>query len=195
MNRRELLQRASVLVSGSILGVDSLLARDINWENMEAELSAKGIGLFTKKQVQLLNEIADTIIPTTDTPGAKAAKTGQFIAVIVSDCYEPADQKRFLDSLATLENECRATTGKNFMKCTAQERQSFLSGLDATQKSFQKSKKKEEPAHYFRTIKDLTLWGYFTSEIGATQALRFVEYPGKYTTIDYQKGDRNFGGY
>jgi hypothetical protein len=63
------------------------------------------------------------------------------------------------------------------------------------QKAYHKSKKKEDPAHYFRTIKDLTLWGYFTSEIGATQALRFVEYPGKYTTIDYKKGDRNFGGY
>ncbi len=195
MNRRELLQRASVLVSGSILGVDSLLAKNINWDNMEAELSAKGIGLFSKKQVQLLNEVADTIIPTTDTPGAKDAKTGQFIAVIVSDCYEPADQKRFLDGLTSLENDCKAKTGKSFMKCTAQERQSFLSELDTAQKAYHKSKKKEDPAHYFRTMKDLTLWGYFTSEIGATQALRFVEYPGKYTTIDYKKGDRNFGGY
>ncbi|MEN9413847.1 MAG: hypothetical protein RLZ62_151, partial [Bacteroidota bacterium] len=91
--------------------------------------------------------------------------------------------------------DCAAKNGKNFMKCSAQERQSFLSELDATQKAFQKTKKREDPAHYFRTIKDLTLWGYFTSEIGATQALRFVEYPGKYTTIDYKKGDRNFGGY
>jgi hypothetical protein len=50
MNRRELLQRASVLVSGSILGVDSLLAKNISWDDMEAELSAKGIGLFRKNR-------------------------------------------------------------------------------------------------------------------------------------------------
>lgn len=195
MHRRELLQRSALLIGGSLLGADSLLAKNINWEAMEAELSAKGIGIFSKQQVKLLNEIAETIIPATDTPGAKAAKVGQFLAVMVSDCYDKDEQKRFMDGLVSLETECKARYGKTFMKCNAQNRKDHLTELDVQQKAVQKSKKREEPSHYFRVLKDLVLWGYFTSEIGATQALRFLEYPGRYETIDYKKGDRAWGGY
>jgi hypothetical protein len=195
MNRRELLQRSALIVGGSLLGADSLLAKNIDWEaldfNQEAE---KGIGIFSKAQVRLMNEIAETIVPATDTPGAKAAKTGQFMAVIVSDCYDAEHQKRFLDGLNALETTCKGRHGKTFLKCSPKLRHDHLAELDAEQKAYTKSKRKEDPDHYFRVIKDLVLWGYFTSEIGATQALRYVEYPGRYTTIDYKKGDRAWGG-
>ena len=86
MNRRELLQRTALVLGGSLLGADSLLAKNVDWDAIEGLPEGKDIGLFSKGQVKLLNEIAETIIPTTNTPGAKAAKTGQFIATIVSDC-------------------------------------------------------------------------------------------------------------
>ena len=196
MNRRELLQRTSLIIGGSLLGADSLLAKNINWDAIDDEtLSAKGIGIFTKAQIRLMNEIADTIIPTTDTPGAKAAKVGQFMAVIVSDCYDAARQERFMEGLARIDAGCKSRNGKTFLKYAPKLLHDHLVELDAEQKSFQKSKKKEDPDHYFRVVKDLVLWGYFTSEIGATQALRFVEYPGRYETIEYKKGDRAWGGY
>ncbi|MBL7827319.1 MAG: gluconate 2-dehydrogenase subunit 3 family protein [Saprospiraceae bacterium] len=196
MHRRELLQRTSLLIGGTLLGADSLLAKNISWDAMEADdIPAKGIGLFTKQQIKVLSEIAEAIIPTTDTPGAKAAKVGQFMAVIVSDCYEPVDQSRFMEGLAKLDDGSKKRHGKAFLKCNSKLRMDYLLELDSEQKAFQKSKKTEEPSHYFRVIKDLVLWGYFTSEIGATQALRFLEYPGKYTTVDYKKGERNWGGY
>ena len=117
------------------------------------------------------------------------------MAVIVSDCYEPDDQKRFLEGLASLDAECAKRYGKkSFMKLSPAQRTEFLTALDKERREYQKNKKKEDKNHYFQTIKDLVLWGYFTSEIGATQALRFVEYPGKYTTVDYKKGDRAWGG-
>lgn len=195
MNRRELLQRTSLLIGGSLLGADSLLAKNFRWETLDdLPDDDKGIGLFSKKQIKLMNEVADTILPATSTPGAKAAKVGQFMAVIVSDCYEPDDQKRFMEGLATLDETCKKSTTKSFMKCSPAQRTDFLTILDKERREFQKNKKKDEPTHYFQTIKDLVLWGYFTSEIGATQALRFVEYPGKYTTVDYKKGDRAWGG-
>ena len=195
MNRRELLQRSSLLIGGTLLGADSLLAKTINWDAMGDELlGTKGIGIFTKKQIRLLNEVAETIIPTTDTPGAKAAKVGQFMAVIVSDCYDAAYQGRFMDGLAKLDVDSIGRYGKTFMKCPQNLRHDHLVELDAEQKAYYKTKKKEDKDHYFRVIKDLVLWGYFTSEIGATKALRFVEYPGRYETIDYKKGDRAFGG-
>ena len=199
MDRRTLLQRFAVVIGGSLVGADSLLAKSIHWENMDYDPDGpgggKGVGIFEKKQIKLLNEIAETIIPATDTPGAKAAKVGAFMAVIVSDCYESKDQMRFTEGLLTLEDDCKKQTGKNFLRCTPAQRTEFLNALDKKQKEVAKSKKSDEPHHYFRTIKDMVIWGYFTSEIGATQALRFLEYPGKYTTVDYKKGERNWGGY
>ena len=196
MNRRELLQRTSIFIGGSLLGADSLLAKNIDWDALDnLPEDYKGIGLFSKGQIKMMNEVADTIIPDTNTPGAKAAKVGQFMAVIVSDCYEPDEQKRFMEGLTTLEAECKKRYGKkSFTKLSTAQRTEFLTALDKERKAFQKDKKKETPSHYFQVMKDLVLWGYFTSEIGATQALRFVEYPGRYETIDYKKGDRAWGG-
>ncbi|MFN9666692.1 MAG: gluconate 2-dehydrogenase subunit 3 family protein, partial [Bacteroidota bacterium] len=72
-----------------------------------------------------------------------------------------------------------------------EQRHELLVALDKEQKAYQEKKKSEEPAHYFRMMKELTLWGYFTSEIGATQALRYVAVPGKYEgCIPYKKGDK-----
>jgi Gluconate 2-dehydrogenase subunit 3 len=196
MHRRDLLQRSALLIGGSLLGADSLLAKTINWDNLDDETYAKGIGLFSKTQVKLMNEIAETILPATPgVPGAKAAKVGQFMAVIVSDCYEPEDQKRFLDGLAKLDQEAKSRYGKTYMKMGQAMRHDLLTELDVQQKAFQKNLPAGTPTHYFRKIKDLVLWGYFSSEIGSTQALRMVEYPGRYTTIDYKKGDRAWGGY
>lgn len=193
MNRRELLQRTALVFGGTLLGADSILAKNIDWDQLDnLPEDSRGIGLFSKGQIKLLNEIGETIIPATDTPGAKAAKVGQFIAVIVSDCYEAADQQRFLQGLATLESESVKRNGKKFMKSSAMLRTDLLNELDAEQNSFQKSKARETPSHYFRVIKDLVLWGYFTSEIGATQALRFVEFPGRYEMQDYKRGDRAY---
>ncbi len=195
MNRRELLQRTAIFIGGSLLGADSLLAKKVDWDAIEYGPEGKGIGLFGKSQIKLMNEIAETIVPATNTPGAKAAKVGQFMAIIVSDCYEPEAQKRFVEGLATLQADCMAQMKKSFMKCSPAQRTEFLETLDKTQREYQKKRKGNEPNHYFRVIKDLVLWGYFTSETGATQALRFIEYPGRYDTIDYKKGDRAWGGY
>ena len=183
-------------MGGSLLGADNLLAKNIDWEALDNAPEAAGIGMFSKTQIKLLNEIAETIIPTTTTPGAKAAKVGQFMATIVSDCYEPNDQKVFMDGLVFLQDHCKQQTGKSFMRCTPAQRLSFLTNLDREQKAYTEKRKAGDPPHYFRLMKDLALWGYFTSEIGCTQALRMVEIPGRYDgCVPYQKGERAWGGY
>lgn len=195
MNRRELLQRSALVFGGTLLGAESILAKNIDWDQLDnLPDDSKAIGLFSKAQVKLLNEIAETILPATDIPGAKEAKTGQFIAVIVSDCYEPDDQKRFMEGLATIDAESIKRYGKKYMKSSAAMRTDLLTELDSEQKAFQKTKAKETPSHYFKVIKDLVLWGYFTSEIGVMQGLRYVELPGRYTTEDYKKGDHAYSG-
>ncbi len=77
------------------------------------------------------------------------------------------------------------------MDCSAQEKNSFLTTLDKEAKDYEKSKKQNDPTHYFSMMKQLTLWGFFTSKPGATEALRYVAVPGRYEgCIPYKKGDK-----
>jgi len=110
---------------------------------------------------------------------------------IVKDCYTEKDQKIFTDGMQQLDAASKKKSGKSFLDSSPVQRHDLLVDLDKEQKAYTDAKKKDDPAHYFRMIKELTLWGYFTSEPGATKALRYVAIPGKYEgCIDYKKGDK-----
>ncbi|MBX9890848.1 MAG: gluconate 2-dehydrogenase subunit 3 family protein [Chitinophagaceae bacterium] len=184
MNRRELLKMVALATGGVVIGGEFLLTGCKN------AASDAGFSL-SPEQIALLDEVAETILPTTKTPGAKAAKVGEFMQVMVKDCYELKDQQIFTEGIVKLEEACKKANGKTFMECSAEERTKFLQQLDAERKEYQSKKKQEEPNHYFQMMKQLTLTGYFTSEIGATQALRHVAVPGKYDgCMPYQKEDK-----
>lgn len=185
MNRREAISRVAWILGGTIIGADLFL------EMSCTPKSGNVNQLFDIENINFLDEIAETILPKTKTPGAKDAKVGEFITVMVRDCYSPEDQEVFVNGLVSLEDTCEKKYNRKFLDCSASERTSLLTELDAEQKKFMELKKPEEPNHYFRMIKELTLLGFFTSEIGATQALRYVAIPGKYDgCIPYKKGDR-----
>jgi Gluconate 2-dehydrogenase subunit 3 len=184
MNRREALSSVALLLGGTLLGSQAFLS---GCKTNNTDLVA-----FTPEDIAFLNEVAETILPKTDTPGAKEAKVGEFMTVIVKDCYKPEEAKVFMAGMVALQfKDAKAKIGKAFMEASAAERHTLLVALDAEQKAFQEKKKPEELPHYFRMMKELTLWGFFTSEIGATKALRYVAVPGKYEgCIDYKKGDK-----
>jgi hypothetical protein len=184
MNRREAISSVALLLGGTIIGAESFLSG--------CKTATESGVSFSATDISLLDEVAETILPTTaGSPGAKAAKVGDFMTVIVRDNYEEKDQKIFMEGIKKLDEASKAKNSKSFMESTAEQRHELLVGLDKEQKAYQKDKKKEDPTHYFRMMKELTLWGYFTSEIGATKALRYVAVPGKYEgCIPYKKGDK-----
>lgn len=185
MDRREAVKYISILLGGTMVGSSAIL-------NGCRSADSKGAGLvFSESDIALLDEIADTILPPTDTPGAKAAQVGKFMTVMVDDCYEKEDQEVFHQGLKQINEAADTTYKKNFMKMSPEERLEMLIALDKEQKEFQKTKKPEERSHYFRMMKELTLLGYYTSEIGCTQARRYVERPGSYDgCVPYKKGDK-----
>ncbi|GAB3527384.1 gluconate 2-dehydrogenase subunit 3 family protein [Pontibacter brevis] len=147
--------------------------------------------LFQQEQVALLNEVGETILPATDTPGAKAANVGEFMAVMVRDCYSAEDQQVFTEGIKKLNDASDEQFGKSFMELNPEQRTTLVRALDKEQQEHMRTKKEGDPNHYFRMMKELTLLGYFTSEVGATQALRFVAVPGRYDgCMPYKKGDR-----
>jgi hypothetical protein len=188
MNRREALTRVSLLLGGTILGAEVFLAGGCN--HPEKTIGGGGIN-FSNDDVAFLDEVADTIIPATATPGAKDAKVGEFMTRIVRDCYKEKDQKLFVEGMQKLNDACKKKNGKPFLDSNPQERHDFLVELDKEQKEYMASRKPDDPTHYFRMIKELTLWGYFTSEPGANKALRYIAVPGRYEgCVDYKKGDK-----
>lgn len=184
MNRREAISSVTLLLGGTLLGAEAFLS---GCKNPAADSSLS----FSATDISFLNEVAETILPATSTPGAKEAKVGDFMTVIVKDCYEAKDQTIFKEGMNKLQEACKKASGKSFMDATPEQRHDLLVALDKEQKEYQSKKKPEDPTHYFRMMKELTLWGYFTSEIGATKALRYVAVPGKYEgCIPYKKGDK-----
>jgi hypothetical protein len=185
MNRREAISRVGYLLGGTVIGANMFL-------QYGCKSTPKQVNdLFNQENVDLMNEVADTILPATDSPGAKEAQVGDFMAVMVKDCYTSEDQKVFVQGLKKLDEASDKANGKSFLESTPEQRTALLVELDKEQKDYQKTKKPEEPNHYFRMMKELTLLGYFTSEVGATKALRYLPLPGKYDgNYPYKKGDK-----
>ncbi|RYE23232.1 MAG: gluconate 2-dehydrogenase subunit 3 family protein [Sphingobacteriaceae bacterium] len=185
MDRREAISKITLLLGGTVLGAELFLQSGCK------SGPEKVSELFSPEQISFLNEVAETIFPATATPGAKAAGVGKFMAVMVKDCYKPEDQKVFTEGLSKLDEASSKKNNKKFMECDVKQRTAVLVDLDNEQKAYQKDKKKEDPNHYFRMMKELTMLGYFTSEVGATKALRYLPVPGKYDgNVTYKKGDK-----
>ena len=185
MDRREAVQYISLLLGGTIVGGGAFLTGCKSKTGTQAS--------FSTDDIAYLDEIANTILPDTATPGAKAAMVGQFMTVMINDSYEQKDQKVFHDGMDKLNEFSKKTYDKSFMDLTVAQKHDLLVKLDQEQKTYMTSKKKEDPSHYFRMMKELTLLGYFTSEIGCKQARRYIETPGKFDgAIPYKKGDKAF---
>ncbi|GAC1409034.1 MAG: gluconate 2-dehydrogenase subunit 3 family protein [Gemmatimonadaceae bacterium] len=214
ITRREAILRVSVLLGGVALVGGSALITGCREKNTDAP--------FTTDEVGFLDEVADTILPPTSTPGAKAAKTGAFMALMVTDSYSPSDRQAFRDGMQKVDDASRKAYSVSFVKATPQQRLALLEVLDREQKAESDARKAKEikkveafladqraqaapgpdvnpaaaiaaekPAHYFRMMKELALLGYFTSEIGCTQAQRYVEAPGHYDPcVPYHTGDK-----
>lgn len=184
MNRREALERVALLMGG-VVSAPTILAF------MEGCTTADktGTGAFTgfsAEELDLVSEIAETILPATDTPGAKEAKVGEFIELMLKDCYYPKDQNSFMEGLKDLSK-------KGFLKASEEERIKLLTEAeDYSYKAKEENEQKrrqareaqqtfEEPGvPFFSLMKELTLLGYFTSEVGATKALDYVPVPGRF---------------
>jgi len=223
ITRREAVARVAALLGGvALIGGSALIT------GCRAEKAGVPSTPFTPDEVAYLDEIADTILPTTSTPGAKAAKTGEFMARMVTDSYSLEDEKVFRAGMAKLNDASKDKNGgKTFMEATPEQRLALLKTLDkeqfdysekgrldnlkkskeflarATQENAPKTESQaatvaseQPPNRYFRMMKELSLLGYFTSEIGCKQAQVYEESPGKWEPcIPYKPGQKSYAGH
>ena len=179
LTRREAILRVSAMLGGvALVGQTAMLAAS-GGDNAKPNKPTDD-ALFTDSDLALLDEIAETILPETSTPGAKAAGVGPFMALMVTDAYYKPDQAIFREGLATVEARCQEACGRNFVAADPADRLKVLEALDAEQFEQMRNQPPDAPRHFFRMMKELALLGYFTSEIGYTQAMRYVETPGRF---------------
>jgi hypothetical protein len=184
MNRREAISATALLMGGTMVGAQAFLTG--------CKPSAPKEGLFSTDDLALLDEVGETILPTTEgSPGAKAAKISEFMKVIVTDCYSEKEQKVFTEGLVKLNKASQQMQGDDFMVIGAEKRELLLVALLEQAEKYNESKTDGEPVHYFTMMHELTNWGYFSSEPGATQALRYIAVPGRWEgCVPYAAGDR-----
>jgi hypothetical protein len=172
IGRREALHRAAILLGG-VLSAPAIAG-------VLAGCDSRGDGTWralTSDQGELVATIGEHIIPATDTPGARAAGVHVFIDTMLAGHYGDEDRKRVLDGLADLDAQARRDCGRPFISCTGDEQRALLARADA--EAFGPMAGRRE-ASWFRTIKELTVLGYYTSEVGATQELKHVTVPGRF---------------
>lgn len=175
MDRRDLLKLIGLGTGAAFVGANGILT---GCERPDGTPS-----LFNASDIALLDEIAETILPRTDTPGAKDAGVGPFMARMVDNVYFPSEQDAFRQGMAELRDVHR------FLTLGADERTALLTRLDREARLFVRVS--GQPPHYFTLMKQLTLLGFFTSEVGSTQVLRHVPIPGRYDgDMPYSPGDR-----
>jgi len=176
IDRREALRRTALLLGG-VLTAPTVAGVLAGCEARSVPDGAWNPRALTPDQANLVATIADHILPETDTPGARAVGVHRFIDAMLAESYPAEDRARFLAGLADVDARARRTCGRAFLQCATTEQRALLVHLDG--EAFATTPSPDE-APFFRTMKELTLVGYYTSEIGATRELRHAPVPGRF---------------
>ncbi len=158
IDRREALRRAALVLAGVLAGCEARRAPAAGWR----------LRVLSADQAEMVATIAEHVLPETDTPGARAVGVHRFIDAMVAESYAAEERQEFLTGLEGVNDRARRVYGRAFLACAASDQLALLGELDRAGDPF------------FRSLKELTLVGYYTSEVGATRELQYTPLPGRY---------------
>lgn len=183
MNRREYLKQTALFLGYALSATtvsDVMLACksqvNIEWKPV----------FFTPEQANLIAEIAETILPKTDTPGAKELGVPQFIDKIISLTRNEAGQQDLIAGMEAFEQAAKDKFGKAFVELDVSQRREFLIEQDKNSPPFPVSMwgiildPNPKPITFYRGIKSMVLTGYFSSEKIGEEVLVYRPVPGQY---------------
>jgi hypothetical protein len=171
MNRRQALKNVAYLMGGAI----SATTMGVLFESFTVLPPDNSTVFYSSKDVGVLAEFAEIIIPTTATsPGAKAAGLGDFIPRIIKECYPEHLQLVFANGYKSMLEKCKKDFKKDFLELSKEEKNKLMNTLKEEAIASNKA------PSFFILARDLTILGYFSSEIGCTQAREYLPVPGRY---------------
>ncbi len=175
MNRRDLIKNIALISGGIFIGSNFLLT---SCKNTEA-----GTQTLSEDLLKLLDEIAETIIPETETAGAKTTKVAEFISKVFQDIYTEEEQTDFIAALQMINDKANEKMGSDFVNLSAEKRAQLFNEI------------KNPKDKGLLAIYQMVLFSYLTSEKGIKATFRYVPVPGKQEgDIPYKKGDKMFVG-
>jgi gluconate 2-dehydrogenase gamma chain len=177
MDRREAIKRASWLMGGAlsapaIMGVlNGCTAKPtLDWQPV----------FLSEDQGILVSQVAEIILPKTDTPGAKEVGVPGFIDIMLKDVYSQEDKERFINGLKIFNQEAEKIYDDPFIELAPGQQQELVKKIHKEAIDDLKNLKPEAKRPFILMMKELTLLGFFTSEIGATKVLQYEPVPGVY---------------
>ena len=176
IDRREALRRAALLIGG-MLSAPTIAGVLAGCESRHADATTFVPRALTEDQLELVATMAEHILPTTDTPGARAVGVHRFIDTMLAEYYPAADTQRFVSGLADVDARAHRLAERRFLDCSPAQQVALLETLDREAFSMLAA----APTPFFRTLKELTLVGYYTSQPGATQELKYARVPGRFS--------------
>jgi hypothetical protein len=182
MNRRDALKAIGVILGTA---VTPSVARAVS-AGYRAPAPGTAYRVLTPQQGELLATLAEHIIPATDTPGARAARVDAFIDGLLADIFTAQEREHFLEGLSDVDTRTNTAHGMLFMKATPVQQVGLLTSMQGeaavtpTGRPRRRRSAGAEPRAFFPWLKELTLVGYYTSEIGASQELKYVHVAGRY---------------
>lgn len=175
MNRRDLLKNIAIISGGLFIGSNYLLT--------SCKREDAGALTLNDEMLKLLAEISDTIIPETDTVGAKAVNAAGFISVVFQDIYSEKEQEDFIGALNLINNKAKEIAGDDFINLSYDKRTEVF------------NKVKDPKNSGFLSMYQMVLFAYLTSEKGLQETFRYTPVPGAYHgDIPYKKGDKRYIG-
>ena len=164
MDRRNMLKQSSYALAGmATLPALSVLLESCAIENTDGYTPA----YLHKEEYEMVWALAETILPRTETPGAADVGVAAYIDLLFGEYFDKEVAEQHRSQLQNLMEDCLQKFGKVFTALEEENQHAFLNEQDAAEESF------------FRHLKNLMLWAYFTSEEG-TKSMDYNPIPGKY---------------
>jgi gluconate 2-dehydrogenase gamma chain len=181
MNRREALKQAALLMGGTLCAC-SILGIEKGYCAGASLSTARRTSVFTAPQLEVVSRVAEIIIPRTDTPGAIDVGVPQFIDLMLNDVYTQKDRDRYQAGLADLEAAAQSEGGTGFVALASTQQLALVRRFHQAAVAEERQRPRGPDDHpqrpFILLTKELTLLGFFTSQVGATQVLQYAAVPG-----------------
>lgn len=182
MNRRNAL-RKTALLAGSAVAAPSLFSL---LQSCKQQSRLEWTPQFLNEdQARFITSFVDTILPRTDTPGALDVKTDIFLDLVFAKTYDKKAQENVMEEIDKFNANCRSTYGKMFADLKAEDRIAVLQKAESESGKFNpaiwgSAVGKQEPVGFYRSLKSMAIWGYFSSEEIGLNHLSYDPVPGEF---------------
>ncbi|MEM1320733.1 MAG: gluconate 2-dehydrogenase subunit 3 family protein [Bacteroidota bacterium] len=194
MNRREALKNTALFM-GYAVSASSLATLMSGCQTEGPTTSEWKPEFLTADQYTTVSEMTETILPRTQTPGAKDVGVAQFIDKLLKNCTEEKNRQAFTQGLDAFMAKCQKDNGKSFADSQAEKRNEIVGQLEAEMMALRSdpARADDAPTPFYETLKSLAMTGYFSSEKIGKEVLRYDPVPGPYQgCIPYKEGEHTW---